>query len=204
MYTELLQGPDIKNTLLGVLLQFRQEQVGVMGDTKGMFYQVKIPEKDVDFLRFLWWPGGDTTQALRDFRMTVHLFGAVSSPSCANFALKQTAKDNDGKAEASVLHTIHHNFYVDDCLKSVPDENQPIRLVQNLKAICATGGFKLTKWTSSSHSVLASVPEEERAKEVKKIDPDKDKLPVERALGMWWDVESDTFFFDTLKQQAVS
>ena len=170
-----------------------------------MFHQVKIPETDVDFLRFLWWPGGDTTQALREFRMTVHLFGAVSSPSCANFALKQTAEDNEGKADSSALNTIRHNFYVDDCVKSVPDENQAISLVQNLKKICATGGFKLTKWTSNSRSVLASLPVEEKAKEVKNIDLEKDKLPVERALGMRWDVESDTFFFDiTPKQQPVS
>jgi hypothetical protein len=77
-----------------------------MGDIEGMFHQVKIPATDVDFLRFLWWPGGDTTQALRKFRMTVHLFGAVSSPSCANFALKQTAEDNEGKADSSALNTI--------------------------------------------------------------------------------------------------
>lgn len=97
--------------------------------------------------------------------MTVHLFGAVSSPSCANFALKQTAEDNEGKAEASVLNTIRHNFYVDDCLSSVPDESRAISLVHNLKAVCATGGFKLTKWTSNSRSVLASVPADERAKD---------------------------------------
>ncbi|KAK0154732.1 hypothetical protein N1851_002960 [Merluccius polli] len=40
-----------------------------MGDIEGMFHQVKIPETDVDFLRFLWWPGGDTTQVLREFRI---------------------------------------------------------------------------------------------------------------------------------------
>lgn len=55
---ELLQGPDLRNTLLGVLLRFRQDQVAVMGDIEGMFHQVKIPKNDVDFLRFLWWPGG--------------------------------------------------------------------------------------------------------------------------------------------------
>ena len=184
MNSELLQGPDLTNTLLGVLLKFRQEPVAVMGDIEGMFHQVKIPATDVDFLRFLWWPGGDTTQALREFRMTVHLFGAVSSPSCANFALKQTAEDNEGKADSSALNTIRHNFYVDDCVKSVPDENQAISLVQNLKKICATGGFKLTKWTSNSRSALASLPAKEKETEVKNIDLEKDKLPVERVLRL--------------------
>nr|XP_046229927.1 uncharacterized protein LOC124050970 [Scatophagus argus] len=168
--SELLQGPDLTNTLLGVLLRFRQEPVAVMGDIEGMFHQVKVPKQDVDFLRFLWWSDGDTNQPLAEYRMTVHLFGAVSSPSCANFALKQTADDNEGKCTTEVLNTIRHNFYVDDCLKSVPNESQAICLVKELKSVCATGGFKLTKWISNSRAVLASVPAEERAKEVKDLD----------------------------------
>ena len=43
----------------------------------------------------------------------VHLFGAVSSPSCANFALKRTAKDKEGDYSTEVLNTIRHNFYVE-------------------------------------------------------------------------------------------
>ena len=73
---------------------------------------------------------------------------------------------------------------MDDCVKSVPDENQAISLVQNLKKICATGGFKLTKWTSNSRSALASLPAKEKETEVKNIDLEKDKLPVERVLRL--------------------
>ena len=29
-----------------------------------------------------------------EFQMLVHLFGGVSSPSCANYALQKTADDN--------------------------------------------------------------------------------------------------------------
>ncbi len=117
--SELLQGPDLMNTLLGVLLRFRQDTVAVMADIEGMFHQVKVSEEDKDFLRFLWWPDGNTNDLLSEYRMTVHLFGAVSSPSCANFALKRTADDNEGKVDAEVLSTIQNIFFVDDCLKSV-------------------------------------------------------------------------------------
>ncbi|GAA6102057.1 diacylglycerol O-acyltransferase 1-like, partial [Tachysurus ichikawai] len=43
-------------------------------------------------LRFLWWPSGNTSQPLAEYHMLVHLFDAVSSPSCANYALKKTAE----------------------------------------------------------------------------------------------------------------
>lgn len=88
---ELLQGPHLTSTLLGVLLRFRQESVAVMGDIQSMFHQVKVPKDDRDFLRFLWWPERNLTKEVSEFRMTVHLFGAVSSPSCASFALRKTA-----------------------------------------------------------------------------------------------------------------
>lgn len=77
--SELLQGPDLTNRLVGVLLRFRQEPIAMMADIQAMFHQVKVSEEDKDFLRFLWWPGGDVSLTPVEYRMTVHLFGAVSS-----------------------------------------------------------------------------------------------------------------------------
>ena len=51
--------------------------------------------------------------------MTVHLFGAGSSPGCSNFAMKCTAEDGESARAAEALKK---NFYVDDALKSVPTE----------------------------------------------------------------------------------
>ena len=72
------QGPDLTNSLLGVLLRFRQERVAYMTDVEAMFHQVRVPDDDCDLLRFLWWPNGDMEQELQEYQMTVHLFGATS------------------------------------------------------------------------------------------------------------------------------
>ncbi|XP_070571257.1 uncharacterized protein [Ptychodera flava] len=48
----LLQGPDLTNNLLGVLLRFRQEPIALMADIEAMFHQVKVKEEDSDCLRF--------------------------------------------------------------------------------------------------------------------------------------------------------
>ncbi|XP_070571225.1 uncharacterized protein [Ptychodera flava] len=48
----LLQGPDLTNNLLGVLLRFRQEPIALMADIEAMFHQVKVREEDSDCLRF--------------------------------------------------------------------------------------------------------------------------------------------------------
>lgn len=65
-----------------------------MADIESMFYQVNVPVSQRDFLRFVWWPNGDLSQLMEEYHMTVHIFGAVSSPSCSNFALRKTAIDN--------------------------------------------------------------------------------------------------------------
>ena len=61
--------------------------------------------------------------------------------------------------------------------------------------LCAKGGFWLDKLMSNHHSVLATIHEDQRAKGVKTLNPDRDQLPVERALGAQWNVEQETYTF---------
>lgn len=194
--SELLQGPDLTSTLFDVLTRFRQESVAVMTDIKAMFHQVRVSRSDVDFLRFLWWPSGDVSMPAVEHRMMVHLFGAVSSPSCANFALRQTAKDNKDCFRTEVTNTVENNFYVDDCLKSLPTEHEAVELVKDLTSLCQAGGFHLTKWVSNSRTVLAHIPKEDRAQNARELDLDREKLPTERALGLLWCVDNDVFKFN--------
>ena len=83
----LHKGPDPTNSLAGVLTRFREDRVAVMADIEAMFYQVRVPDRDSSFLRFLWWEDGDMAQEVQEYQIIVHLFGAISSPACANFAL---------------------------------------------------------------------------------------------------------------------
>jgi len=128
--------------------------------------------------------------------MTVHLFGGVSSPSCANFALRKTADDNQD-FDPEIVNTVKRNFYMDDCLKSIKSEQDAVSLMKGLRNILNNllnrDGFRLPKWLSNSCEVIESIPESERAMSVK--DFDFDHARIERALGVQWHVASDTFRF---------
>ena len=63
----ILQGPDLSNSLTGVLTRFRVESTAIMADIEKMFYQVHVPTEDAKYLRFLWWPGGDMEKAPEEF-----------------------------------------------------------------------------------------------------------------------------------------
>ena len=102
--------------------------------------------------------------------MRVHVFGCVSSPSCASFALRRTATDNQDHFDEETVETVRKNFYVDDCLKSVQSEQDALRLTGQLRGLLAKGGFRLTKWLSNSRRVIESVPTSEIAGSVKNLD----------------------------------
>lgn len=193
---QLLQGPDLTSSLIGVVSRFRKNPVVIMADIESMFHPVRVPAEDTDLLRFLWWPDGDLNQDLTDFRMMVHLFGATSSPSCANFALRKCGEDHKEQFSQETVDKVLHCFYVNDCLVSVASEEEAVSLYHNLVSIVANGGFHLTKWISNRRDVLAAIPESHRAKGMKRLDMDQDLLPVERVLGVvQWCIQSDTFKF---------
>ena len=170
-----------------------------------MFYQVLVPADQRDFLRFLWLPNGDLSAELEEYRMRVHPFGAVSSPSCSNYALHATANEAEREHGSEVAEVLRRNFYVDDCLRSVSTEGKAIDQIAGLRQACRKGGFRLTKFICNRRSVLESIPVEERSKDVKTLDLSYDNLPIERALGVKWCVESDTFKFRiTVKDKPVT
>ena len=196
----LLQGPDLTNNLTGVLCRFRQELIAFICDIEAMFHQVKVNEEHRDLLRFLWWEDGDLTKEPKEYRMTVHLFGATSSPGCANFALKATANDFELEFGATAADFLRNDFYVDDGLKSVTSVEEAVKLIANVKQMCNKGGFHLHKFVSNSKEVIRRIPEPDRADGVKELDLDLDSLPLERALGVHWCVESDCFQFNIVLQ----
>ena len=186
----VLQGPDLNNKLLGVLLRFRKEKIAIMADVEAMFHQVMVTPHHRDALRFLWWKDGDLTREPQAYRMTVHLFGGVWSPSCAAYALHKTLSDY-GAGCPTISEEAKRNFYVDDLLLSVSSSDRASRSIEHLRKVLEQGGFHLTKWVSNHKEVLRSVPSPERHAGVKEMDLGKDPLPVERALGVLWDLERD-------------
>ena len=192
---ELLQGPDLTNQLMGVLLRFREEPIAVMGDIEAMFCQVRVPEDQRDCLRFLWWPDGNINGELEEYRMNVHYFGITSSPSCVNYALRRAATETKAEYGEEAAEVLHRNFYVDDMLKSLAAERRAISTISNTRNMCQEKGFRLTKFHSNSRTVIESIPPSERSKSLKDVDLTNDSIPSERALGIQWSPERDVFTF---------
>ncbi|RUS72387.1 hypothetical protein EGW08_019847 [Elysia chlorotica] len=197
----LLTGPNLISNLVGILCRFRQHSIAFTCDIEKMFYQFEVTPHHRDYLRFLWWEHGNLAEEPSIFRMKVHLFGAASSPGCANYALKHIATDCEDTHPAGARF-IQESFYVDDGLMSVPDIETATKIIQEAVAICATGGIRLHKFASNNPSALKDVPPSERAEGSKSLTPE---TAIQRTLGMDWSTRKDTihFFFSPAPKPAT-
>ena len=186
----LLPGPDINNQLMGVLLRFRCGRYAYSADIETMFYQVKVPKEQRDYLRFLWWQDGDINKNIIELRMTSHPFGACSSPSIANFALKRAVADHGHRFSADARMTVESCFYVDDCMRSDDDLDSLVISGKEVKQLCSSVGFNLTKYTSHDIRFLKEMPINDLSKSMPSY-MQGDSVIV-KALGLKWELESDT------------
>ena len=191
----LMQGPDLTSSSVGVLLRFREISCAFTADIEKMFYQVRVPRHDRNFMRFFWYDHSDYHTIL-EYRMCVHVFGATSSPSIATYALQNTAKSDDlcvysERAKNAILT----NFYVDDLLCSVHNEFTAIDQINELKALAMSGGFNLTSFSSSSKLVLKSLNEKELSAKLQQVPLLNTDLPTDRTLGVVWNPSDDVLGF---------
>ena len=196
----LKTGPDLLSSLVGIIIRFRTNPVAIAADIKAMFHQVRVNEKDRDSLRFLWTDDIHSDADPYVMQMLVHIFGATDSPCCANYAVKRTARDYQHKFQPLTFETALRAFYVDDLLKSVLETATAIRLAEKLGNIIECGGFFLTKFMSNCCEVLHALPP---SRVSSKLKLDLNTEDIQRALGISWDINSDTFTFSPKRIEAL-
>ncbi len=191
----LLTGPDLNNTLLGVLLRFRREKVAVMADIERMFYCFKVKEQHRNYIRFLWHKDNCAEKEITDYRMTVHVFGNSPSPAIAIYALRRAAELGEAECGTDAKNFVLRNFYVDDGITSVPTEKEAIDLLKRTQIMLSKSNLNLHKVASNRASVMEAFPSSERAKDLKDLDFSKDPIPLQRSLGISWNLKTDCFTF---------
>ncbi|XP_034547118.1 uncharacterized protein LOC117818374 isoform X1 [Notolabrus celidotus] len=191
----LLKGPDMNNSLLGVLLRFRKEPVAVMADVQKMFYCFTVREEHRDFLRFLWFEDNNPTKQITEYRMKVHVFGNSPSPAVAIYGLRKAALHAEGEDGTEAKQFIMRNFYVDDALASFPTNDEAISVLKRTKDMLAESSIKLHKIASNSRVVMDAFSPEERAKDLVNLELTIDPLPLQHSLGLTWSLQTDTFTF---------
>ena len=179
----LLQGPNLLNRMLGILMRFRLGKVGFVCDIQKMYYQFKVDAHHRDLLRFLWWPNGDLSREPVEYRMTVHIFGAVSSSGVATYGLRRIVDDHGHRFSDEAAEFIRRDFYVDDGQSARDSDEDAHKVFDEAQKLLASGGCKAHKVMSNSTRFMELVEASDHAK----CSDDG----MYKALGVPWNVELD-------------
>ncbi len=186
---QLLPGPTLGPSLLGVLLRFRQYPVAISGDIRSMFHQVRLLTEDQPLLRFLW-RDLERERSPDIYEWSVLPFGTTCSPCCAIYALQRHVMDHrEGNEE--VVDSVLKSYYVDNCLHTLSSTDEAKQLIDKIRLLLSAGGFEIRQWASNYPEVIAHLPTEARSESCELwLTVNKTDLQ-ESTLGLSWHCTSD-------------
>ena len=78
-----MKGPDLLNSLFGMVLHFRGREITLVGDISKIYHRILIPERDQQVHRFLW-RNLDTSREPDVYAKAVLTFGDKPAPAMAH------------------------------------------------------------------------------------------------------------------------
>ena len=130
--------------------------------------------------------------------MNVHLFGKIDSPCSSNWAFRKTALDNQQQFNENVINAGLTRFYMENYFHSLDDPQTTGETITNVVALLNLDGFDLEKFTSNSHEILKEISPINLSPKI--LNLDLDELPIKRALGVFWDLNSDMLTFKVVNK----
>ena len=130
--------------------------------------------------------------------MNVHLLGKTDSSCCSNWALRKTALDNQQQFNENVVNAVLKRFYMDDYLDSFDDPQTAVKIIIDVVSLLKLGGFDLAKFISNSRDILKEISPGNLSPKI--VNLDLHELPIERALGVSWDPNSNMLTFKVINK----
>ena len=186
----LLQGPDLNNSLRGVLMRFRERSVGFMTDIESMFNSFALPVAQRDLYRFYWFNQNQPEEPIVQYRSTCYIFGSKPSPAIATYGLRFAALLKQD-ISPGVLNFINRSFYVDDGVSSADTPSKAIDIIGGARETLSPYHIRLHKIMSNSEEVLQAFPSSELVSGIQSLSFDEDL--VQNTLGTAWDTKADEF-----------
>ncbi|XP_055615339.1 uncharacterized protein LOC129761628 [Toxorhynchites rutilus septentrionalis] len=190
----LMVGPVVQDDLFSILLRFRVHRFAIIADIEKMYRQIRIHSSDYPLQQILW--RSSSTESLRTFQLTTVTYGTASAPYLATKCLQVLSNQNSEEfpLAASVLAK---DFYVDDLLSGMDDEEQGKTRCKDLINVLQSAGFSLRKWASNSATILSEIPSE-LYDERSIFNLDSNPLPIQ-TFGLQWEPSSDRFRYTVPK-----
>ena len=188
----LMRGPNLTKVLCDSVLRMRRENYAYSADISKAFLRLGLQEVDRDFTRFLWpVDPTDPNSPLQVYRFKSVLFGATSSPFLLQVTLDLHLRTSTGQYWEEILR----NFYVDNLLGSVDDEEKLINIYGEANRELKEADMPLNSWATNSPALT----------EIIKVDTG---LPVpfkntQNMLGMNWSIDTDSISLKSVEPVCI-
>ena len=174
-------GPDMTGSLNGILVRFREGVVAAQGDIRKMYYAIRVKKEEEMMQLWLWKFAGD--DKLRIFAMKRLVMGNRPSANVSQIALKETAHLENNAVEFPAAKTaLSSDAYVDNVFVGADNHNIVKDKITEVETVAGQAGFTFKPWMISGQT----------GGQVQIGGPPSDN--VEKALGLFWDVENDKLF----------
>ena len=184
-------GPDLLESLVGVLLRFRQYAYAVKSDIKDMYLRINVIERDRGAQRFLY-RGADREREPDECEVLTLMFGSTSSP-CSAIYVKNKNATRFARVKPRAAKNVKTRFYMDDYLDSAKSIAEMKELVRDVSLINAEANFFMHDWASNEPEIIREV------RDAAVLDSKKNANlcnKEERVLGLYWDQITDNFSFN--------
>lgn len=85
---------------------------------------------------------------------------------------------------------------------SLPSPEEAIDLMKRTQeALQVHGNLRLHKFASSCKDVMTALPANDLNKDLNDLELSSDELPLQRSLGLYWNINTDVFTF-RISQEA--
>ncbi|XP_065085675.1 uncharacterized protein LOC135707720 [Ochlerotatus camptorhynchus] len=186
----LLKGPDLLASLVAVISQFRERQIGFGGDIMEMYHQMLV--RLVDRLAQCFLYRKTPEEAPEVYVMDRCTFGSACSPCTAQFVKNRNAEEY-AELYPDAAAAIIHKHYVDDYFDSTNTVQEAVKRALDVKMIHLAAGFHIRNWMSNSAEFLTQLGEA-KPEQTAYFSHDK-HAATERVLGIVWRPEEDVFTF---------
>ena len=137
----LAKGPDAYiNSILGVILRWREEQVALVGDIRKMYNSIHINPTEQHCHRFLW--RDLETREPDIYAITRVNMGDRPAAAISAEAIYMTA-DRNADIFPDVAQLLKTSTYVDDIVFSVSDKEKAIELTRSTTKVLSSAGFTI-------------------------------------------------------------
>lgn len=183
-----LAGPNLQENLAMVIMRFRLHRIVFATDVRKMFRQFKIHKDDLKFQKIIW--RFDSNEPLSEYVILTVVYGMKASPFLAMRCMYELAKIYK-KEYPMAARATELERYMDDYFSGADNEEQIVRLYNELREMLGHAGLELGKWKTNCPALIERI-NRDLVDYSESVDLNDEFSSI---LGLKWIPASDCFLF---------